>query len=89
MENFNGLKMENPFILAIIFSLIPTKDKKALSIISQEEAYYQCLANNALNTIQRVAQLIVQSDDYQSKEDYQVTILTKGLFEAFLFILES
>ena len=42
---------------------------KILGIISQDEGYYQCLASNELNTIQSVAQLTVQSDDYQSNED--------------------
>ena len=42
---------------------------KILGIISQDEGYYQCLASNELNTIQSVAQLFVQPEDYQS-EDY-------------------
>jgi hypothetical protein len=52
---------------------------KILGIISQDEGYYQCLASNELNTIQSVAQLIVQSDDYQNNEDYQETSLTNKI----------
>ena len=52
---------------------------KILGIISQDEGYYQCLASNELNTIQSVAQLVVQSDDYQSNEDYQETSLTNKI----------
>lgn len=35
---------------------------KILGIISQDEGYYQCLANNQLGTIQSVASLTVHSD---------------------------
>ena len=51
---------------------------KILGIISQDEGYYQCLATNELNTIQSVAQLIVQSDDYQN-DDYQETSLANKI----------
>ena len=43
---------------------------KILGIIAQDEGYYQCLASNELNTIQSVAQLIVQPEDYLSEENF-------------------
>ena len=51
---------------------------KILGIISQDEGYYQCLASNELNTIQSVAQLTVQSEDYSAdaqNQDYYDTDL--------------
>lgn len=52
-----------------------TGSLRILGIIAQDEGYYQCLASNELNTIQAVAQLVVQLDD---DVDYQHSVTTES-----------
>lgn len=46
-----------------------TGSLRILGIIAQDEGYYQCLASNQLNTIQAVAQLVVQLDSSADDND--------------------
>lgn len=61
-------KNGEPIYPSEYFQLGPNQGSlKILGIIAQDEGYYQCLASNELNTIQAVAQLVVQLED----SDYQ------------------
>lgn len=54
-------KNGEPIYPSEYFQLNPsTGSLRILGIIGQDEGYYQCLASNELNTIQAVAQLVVQ-----------------------------